>query len=1242
MAIKEGIDDPDALLADIRQRNAEEFVRRPQDLIELCADWREYRRIRSHRDQVASNIAVKLKPHRDGRERVALSADQALKGARRLALAATLSRKVTLRHSAESDRDGDPIDAPLDPSTILYDWTQDERTTLLERSLFGFASYGRVRFHHRSVIEYLAAEHLLVLRDQGMSIRSIKRILFTTTAQGVPVVKPSRRAVAAWMALRDNAIFEEVLRREPDVLLNYGDPESLSPMQRQRVLRAYVERHSAGGWRGLHVPNVQLHRFATADLGPEVKRLWEGGIENPEIREILLNLIELGKMTDCADIAHTVAIDATATDGDRINALDALIHLDDSRLTAISMSLANNASFWPKHFVDVALLLLFPSHLSVELLCKALVQIAEEERSFHNISWTLPQRIEHADLSPDMLDALRHGLAGLVVEGMVWNESQWPHLVSKRKFLLPALAMTCLRQLRDGTTTPEVMRSTAIALRLTEHAYHTEPGKQLVAALPGLAPDARRLLFEAGDAFLQAYRPLKDSFERYFRLTSHEVATMHLNTSDTGWVIASLANRDRSVEDRAMMLETAIRIRDDKVEWADHLATLKPHVADLPELLELLYQLAQPQKLSPRQQRWQREDEKRRKHDERRDAKAHASWVLFWREIVHNPDAVFADDRSEDTALNLWQAMERSGEQSRASGWNRRFIERYFGKDVADRLRLAVMAFWRKDRPTLRSERPENEKGTYLTRWQLGLTGIAAEAEDPKWAEELDEDEAKLALRYVPIELNGFPSWLEGLSAWHPAAVDAVLGMELTAELNEPTVGHSGMLQDIQYATPAVTFFFIPRLRDWLNEGKWRVGHNEDETACANRFRRVVQILLQHRDADIIADLQALAKSELAEGAKGAVSSIWLPVLMRLSSEEGIDALEKTIRPHPPEKFGPATNWFGSLFGNQHGEGETYLSPSDFAPELLLRLARLAYQHIRPCDDMVHEGAFSPNARDYAERGRSNIVHALLSTTGAEGWTVKLRMANDPLFADFRDRALAMARERASEEADASAYAEANIVALDKYRELPPLTRDEMFALMTDRLDDIEDALLRDDSPRAAWALINDEKILRQQIAREFRISANAAYIVDQEAVTADEKETDIRLHSTGSEHEAIIELKIGEKNRSAADLKATIKDQLVVKYMAAENSRAGCLLITVNSSRTWLHPETGATLDLAGLIAMLNEEAARIEQEMGGSLRLTVRGVDLQPRLSTEHGKSRRRRRKASSEQEPEKAVTG
>ena len=69
MAVLEGVTDPDALLANIRRRDAEEFAQRPQDLIELCSDWREHHRIRNHGEQVATNAATKLKPRTDRAEK---------------------------------------------------------------------------------------------------------------------------------------------------------------------------------------------------------------------------------------------------------------------------------------------------------------------------------------------------------------------------------------------------------------------------------------------------------------------------------------------------------------------------------------------------------------------------------------------------------------------------------------------------------------------------------------------------------------------------------------------------------------------------------------------------------------------------------------------------------------------------------------------------------------------------------------------------------------------------------------------------------------------------------------------------------------------------------------------------------------------------------------------------------------------------------------------------------------------
>jgi hypothetical protein len=147
-AALQGVADPEALLADIRKRDAEEYAQRPQDLIELCTDWKDHRRIRNHGEHVATNVINKLKPRIDRAEKAQLSPERAQEGASRLALAALLTRKLTIRHSAESDSI-QGMDPALAADRILTSWSQAERDTLLERPLFGFANYGRVRFHHR-------------------------------------------------------------------------------------------------------------------------------------------------------------------------------------------------------------------------------------------------------------------------------------------------------------------------------------------------------------------------------------------------------------------------------------------------------------------------------------------------------------------------------------------------------------------------------------------------------------------------------------------------------------------------------------------------------------------------------------------------------------------------------------------------------------------------------------------------------------------------------------------------------------------------------------------------------------------------------------------------------------------------------------------------------------------------------------------------------------------------------------
>jgi hypothetical protein len=70
----------------------------------------------------------------------------------------------------------------------------------------------------------------------------------------------------------------------------------------------------------------------------------------------------------------------------------------------------------------------------------------------------------------------------------------------------------------------------------------------------------------------------------------------------------------------------------------------------------------------------------------------------------------------------------------------------------------------------------------------------------------------------------------------------------------------------------------------------------------------------------------------------------------------------------------------------------------------------------------------------------------------------------------------------------------------DKTGESPPTTRETTFALMRDRLDDIDDLLRQDISPRELWARITDENVMRRELARALRDAGNQSYTIDQES----------------------------------------------------------------------------------------------------------------------------------------------
>ena len=773
----------------------------------------------------------------------------------------------------------------------------------------------------------------------------------------------------------------------------------------------------------------------------------------------------------------------------------------------------------------------------------------------------------------------------------------------------------------DGGKSDDWLHASVLALRLHHREYtDDETHKALNEQLTNLTADENARLFWTEDSLVQSLHAIADPRRRLAEVTSHNGPVELRTERDLDWIKEALGDMARPTDERTMLLKAAMRLPPNWEQWRDHVRGLKSLVADQPSLIATIDERLKPSKQDKEHQRREKKEAQRQKQRERRAAKDRAKWIMFWREVVERPESAFSSERSWNTTWNLWQAMCRDGKDSRASGWNRRFIEAQFGKESADRLRRILMNIWREEHPTLPSERPEDQRGTYLVRWQLGLAALYAEAEDPSWATKLTEEEAKLAARYAPIELNGVPLWMESLVDAHPDAVDAILGNELSWELErKPRAhGHSMLLQDLSYAPEPVAKLFLPRLHEWLDGDADVVDDACDLAGNVERLQKVIGAMLKNGDEDTRARVLSVARRRLQDNLPEEIIFVWLPTLMRVNPELGVSELENRIRTVEPGARSEAIKWFSVLFGDRHDA--INLKTPAFTPQLLLQLLRLAYHHVRPVDDIKHEGSsYSPGTRDHAEQARNEIVSALFEAKGEEGWAAKLEMATDPLCAHFKDRILAVAEEHWAQEIDSVVFDETQAVVLDKTGEAPASTNEAMFALMCDRLAELDDLLLRDMSPRDAWAGITVERIMRREIARELSNGSNDLYKVDQEAVTADEKKTDIRLRSIVSGHEAVIELKLADC-RSARDLLNTIDDQLVTKYMAAENSRSGCLLITLaREDRMWEHPDNGTLIGLPDMVSLLCDEAKRVEEAMGGAVALRVHLLDLRPRLPFE-----------------------
>lgn len=1208
------VDEPDRFFDTLDDQDAWSLARQPLDLVQLILAWNRSKQLGTHADLIDSQIAVSLTEDPDRRDPEALPDTRAREGAERLALALLLTRNLAL--ATPHPRRPETVTGALDPATVLPDWTPSERDSLLRLPLFEPAAYGRIRFRHRSLQEYLAARHLATLRDRGMGSPALHRHLFRRV-YGADVVIPSRRPIAGWLALWDHNVRAELLRREPEVLLCHGDPQALSIADRRNIMRAMTRKYGAGGYSAL-VPGPMrshLRRFAHPDLGDAIAECWPQ-VTDDVFRQALLVTIELGPILSCVDIAEETIRRRRAPDMRRVLAATALLACHKPTPVRESLpsffavpdaSLSGPPSYLAFH--------LFPGVISVDDFMALAEPASEAGRPPDHTHWMCRSVADTLDPASTAASALRDRLADRILAGC--SSTAPVDLQSSHNHLSHTLATLCWRQLSEPDLAPfceSLFRACAVASLFVFRAppvpsQYGWPGigdaisrlRHLVQARPAL----RRRAFWATVAVTDALFPGDPDPRRYALPLQRPVVPA---TRDRPWLLQDL-EPGAAPQRRPVALHALLDIWRANGRRDADLEPIRATIADDPALRSILS--TRDARLPPEAERVLAARRSRGADRVRAGDRRIAGWRRWRRQLLDDPEAGFSNRQVPGTLANIVDWLHgANGGARRHDAWNRARLAHALGDDVADRFADALRQHWRRHRPQLWSERAPAARNRTPRDWVWGFIGLRAESEEPGWATRLSDTDACTAARYATLGIEGFAPFVNDLALEHPNQTVATIGPEVATQ-----VGHAAQrddlptLRQLAHANAEVRALLAPSLLDALRA--WPDSWPEEAVCPESRhLAQLLRVLHATSDATLrqaTADECARRCARLTDPG-GPVATAWLSALFATDARRATDSLIDGLDRAPPDRRQElADSTFGALFGTRPPVGMHFPNPAS-RPTHLARLWRAAHAHIDPAN-LHHDPLFGPRAgpRDRVTTARQTLFAALLDTPGADAHAAILSLAEGTRV-PFSDRVRVHARRHAANDSEPDPHTIRDLLALETRHETPPRNPDELRAIVLDRLADIAyDYRHGDFSNHLTIGAITRETEMQRTLAQRLRDRANGAYDIAREAELADSKRTDIRISAPNGQSMAV-EIKIA-RNWSGPDLQRALAEQLV-GYLRDADCNAGCLLLVHRGNRRWRLRAAERTVDFGELIGCLSAEAAAIETARPEH-RLAVFGLD-------------------------------
>jgi nucleoside phosphorylase len=977
-----GVKDPKEFMSAAKEAAAFAFLERPRDVEWLVAYWLEHGEFGNLTELVENDVRQKLVERNPNHKRD-LSPTRAKAAVEMLSGVCALERKASLQLPDEA-LDPERSAAALDPALILPDFSTNVLAELLTLPIFDEATYGRVRIHHRTVAEYLAAQWLLSLLRAGLATSELDAVLFRDGPEG-PVVPKELRPVAAWIAGSNAVIRKRLLEVASTVLLEGGDPSSLPDGDRRELLLALAKQYSTRKRLFKNFDEATLKRLASPNIVATVRELLATS-SNDEFLDTLLTLVGEGHLESCADDALRLAAASSTPLHARHEAIRALAKVGNAEQIETLLRLLIDVPTEINHEIAGTLLAAFyPRWMTTDRLIMLLSRAESPKLQTGTIlPYFLGQKVYGETPLQDQLRLIR----GIV---QIITEEKDPPQELRQSWLLAPLAML-LHQFASGRSSDELEAIRPVLrlyahLSVHEHLDH-EQGEGEVRKLIESHTAARRMMFWEHVAVVRRERP---SISRHLDLVPTDPDPLwSLSAEDLSW-LSTDAIEHTNILDRLLAFDCLVAAPAARDDQRDIEALVRPLIDRDPTLAKRWRRYGARSHIETSKPMWKLKRQlihARRKQGHDNDLK----WLHEHLKSIR--------DGSEGNALTILAKVSHLAPQEPSKAIAK--LTKDYDADVANAAREGWRNLWRKLPCLLPHEEPEPNR--FLVSMLAGFAGITIDFEDGLDAAALSFADAITAARYASRAMNSFPSWLDALAQHQPTAVGQVFGECIAADYARPTTAQTtyNVMHLLSYASNVVRELCAPLLiAELTSKDPERLDTLE---ACIEAL--IATPSAHSTIAPLVASRCVASRSDYDRFA------LWWCALLAVSPTSAVVELQTVLDQEPGAADARVLSVCDRFWRIAEDRRLSFPFLSEATP--LGQLVGIIFHHIRPDDDVQHTGMYSPGPRDHAESLQRYLLDRLANIPGDETYRALQQVANDPVLATSRDYLLALAEERAS------------------------------------------------------------------------------------------------------------------------------------------------------------------------------------------------------------------------------------